>query len=141
MQINLSPGRRIMGRLAKGGDLLGALEKYCQELNITLGEVTAIGAVTKARVGYYDQAAQKYQFLEFNQPLEIISLMGNVSLKDGKPFVHAHITLGGDKGQALGGHLAEGTIVFAGEFILQEYHSDQTLVRQLDKATGLFLWA
>jgi hypothetical protein len=141
MQINITPSRRIMGRLTKGGDLLGALENCCRELNITLGEVVAIGAVTKARVGYYDQTAQKYQFLEFNQPLEILSLTGNVSLKDGKPFVHAHITLGGAEGQALGGHLAEGTVVFAGEFILQEYHSDQTLVRQLDNATGLFLWA
>jgi uncharacterized protein len=140
MQIQIKPGRRIMGRLPKGKDLLGALENCCREHNITLGEVEVIGAVTKAKVGYYDQKNQQYQFLEFNQPLEILSLLGNISLKDNKPFVHAHITLGGAEGQAWGGHLAEGTTIFAGEFILQEYESDQKLVRQLDKETGLFLW-
>lgn len=60
---------------------------------ITLGEVRAIRAVTKARLGLYDQAKQVYEYLDFDQPLEIVTLMGNVSLKDGKPFVHAHVTL------------------------------------------------
>ena len=64
-----------------------------REHGITLGEVQAIGAVSQARVGFYHQAERKYYFLELPRPLEIASLMGNISLKDGEPIVHAHVTL------------------------------------------------
>ena len=139
--VPVTAGRRIMGRLAKGDDLLTALEKYCQANGISLGEIRAIGAVSKARVGYYNQAEQKYLFLELNKPLEILSLVGNISIKDEKPMVHAHVTLGDQQGYAFGGHLAEGTVVFACEFAIQECQSAEPFVRQMDEATGLFLWA
>jgi predicted DNA-binding protein with PD1-like motif len=135
-----STGQRIMGRLPKGGDLLEALTAVCQEAGIELGGVRAIGAVTRARIGYYDQATRKYNFLDLNQDLEILALIGNVSLKDGKPFVHAHVTLGDDQGRAFGGHLAEGCEVFACEFEIEQYASDQPLERGWDEPTGLMLW-
>ena len=140
MNIAVNPGRKIIGRLAKGEDLLVALSKLTQKHGITLGEVSAIGAVSQARVGFYNQAERKYYYLDLARPLEILSLTGNVSLKDGKPMVHAHVTLGDQDGQAFGGHLAEGTLVFACEFTIQEYQSTTALVRQMDGPTGLFLW-
>jgi predicted DNA-binding protein with PD1-like motif len=140
LSVMTNPGRCLMGRLAKGDDLLQALEKVCQEHNITLGEVRALGAVTRAKVGFYDQAQKKYFFLEFDQPLEILALVGNISLKDGKPMVHAHVTLADAAGRAFGGHLAAGTPVFACEFAIDEYTADQELARQPDAETGLLLW-
>ena len=133
-------GRKIMGRLAKGDDLLAAFAKICEENGIQLGELQAIGAVTQARVGYYDQFARKYMFLSFPEPQEILSLVGNISIKDNQPFVHAHLTLADQEGRAVGGHLAEGTLVFACEFWIQEYTSGKSLVRHHDEETGLFLW-
>ncbi|MGA9756219.1 MAG: PPC domain-containing DNA-binding protein [Desulfobaccales bacterium] len=140
MNITVTPGRKIIGRLAKGEDLLAALEKVAREHGITLGEVQAIGAVSQARVGYYKQAERKYYFLDLTRPLEILCLTGNISLKDGNPMVHAHVTLSDGDGRAFGGHLAEGTLVFACEFAIQEYQSATALVRQMDDPTGLFLW-
>jgi predicted DNA-binding protein with PD1-like motif len=140
MNITVTPGRNIIGRLAKGDDLLASLEKLAQEHNIILGEVTAIGAVSQARVGYYNQTERKYYFLDLAKPMEILSLVGNISIKDGKPMVHAHVTLSDNEGRAYGGHLAEGTLVFACEFTILEFVSDITLVRQMDEPTGLFLW-
>ena len=134
------PGRCFMGRLAKGEDLLAALERLCQEHGITLGEVRALGAVSRARVGFYNQEERKYYFLDVDQPLEILSLTGNVSMRDGKPMVHAHVTLADAAGRAVGGHLAEGAPVFACEYIITEYLADQTLSRQNDPDTGLMLW-
>lgn len=141
MNAEIKPVRKIMGRLAKGADLLGALEEQCRLHNITLGEVWAIGAVTKARVGYYKQDIQKYMFLDLDKPLEILTLIGNVSLKDGQPMVHAHVTLSDAEGRAYGGHLAAGAPVFACEFVIQECQSEQVFQRALDEETGLFLWA
>lgn len=140
MHRTITPGRKIMGRLTKGDDLLAALEAVSRAHHLTLGEVQAIGAVSKARVGYYNQGEQKYQFLELDRPLEILALTGNVSLKDGQPFVHAHVTLGDEAGNAFGGHLAEGTVVFACEFVMQEHRSEMVFQRALDEETGLFLW-
>jgi uncharacterized protein len=51
----VTPGRMIMGRLAKGEDLLAALSKVALEEDITLGEVRAIGAVSQGRVGFYTE--------------------------------------------------------------------------------------
>jgi uncharacterized protein len=140
MNITVTPGRKIIGRLAKGDDLLAALENCARKYEIILGEVQAIGAVSKARVGYYHQGERKYYFLDLARPLEILSLTGNISVKDGKPMVHAHVTLSDHEGRAFGGHLAEGTLVFACEFMIQEYQSATSLVRQMDDPTGLFLW-
>lgn len=140
MNIAVTPGRKIMGRLAKGEDLLAALEKVAREHAVTLGEVQAIGAVSQARLGYYSQAERTYQFLDLVRPLEITSLIGNISVKDEKPMVHAHVTLADQDGRAFGGHLAEGTLVFACEFAIQEYQSTTPLVRRMDEPTGLLLW-
>jgi predicted DNA-binding protein with PD1-like motif len=140
MYLNVTEARKIMGRLAKGDDLLAALTNICQEMGITLGEVKAIGAVSKARVGYYHQDSRQYEWLDLDRHLEVLALEGNISLKDGKPFVHGHVTLGDGEGRAFGGHLAEGSIVFALEFVIQELKADKSLNRQMDEETGLFLW-
>ncbi len=132
--------RSIMGRVPQGEDLLGYLNQVCVQEEITLGEVRAIGAVAKARIGYYDQGRQEYGFIELDEHLEIVSLLGNVSLKDGQPFVHAHVVFGDEKGRLHGGHLAEGAPVFACEFIITQYRSDQVFERGLDQGTGLPLW-
>jgi len=140
MYLQVSEARKIMGRLKKGDDLLQALTKICQELGITLGEVKVIGAVSQVRIGYYHQNSRNYEWLDLARPMEILALEGNISLKDGKPFVHAHVTLADGEGRAYGGHVAEGTMVFAAEFVIQELKADRSLDRQMDEETGLFLW-
>jgi hypothetical protein len=99
-----------------------------------------IGAVQKATIAYYDQKQIKYRDIMLNEPMEIVSLHGNVSLKDGKPFVHAHVVLGDEKGNVRGGHLLPGgTPVFACELTIDEFDGPE-LVREFDEITGLALW-
>jgi len=129
-----------MGKLRYGADLLEEITEICKEKNIRLGRIEAIGAVQKACIGFYHQSDRSYQFHTIDQPLEITNLTGNISIKDGGPFVHAHITLADATGQAYGGHLAPGTIVFACEWIIEAY--DGTVFeRRFDDETGLPLWA
>lgn len=128
-----------MGRLPHGGDLLEELTKICEDRNIQSGRVEAIGAVQKARIGYYDQKKWEYQFNTLDQAMEILKLSGNISLKDRSPMVHAHITLADDQGRAFGGHLAPGTIIFACECIIEAFDSP-AFNRVYDEETGLPLW-
>ena len=60
-----------MGKAAHGGDLLEEITALCTARGITLGRVEALGALKKAHLGYYDQDAREYRFLEINKPLEI----------------------------------------------------------------------
>jgi len=141
MQREVKEGRVIMGRLPQGQDLLIALNQLCKDQGVSLGEVRAIGAVTKAVVGFYDQDKRQYGFLPLDEPMEILSLTGNVSIKDGKPFVHAHVVLGREDGSAVGGHLAEGSPIFACEVVLRELESQEPFVRGMDEGTSLPLWS
>ena len=129
----------FIGRLGFGCDLLEGLTGICGERNITLGRMAAIGAVSSARVGFYDQQAREYRYHDLDQPMEIASLTGNVSIKDGQPFVHAHVTLTDDQGRAFGGHLAPGTVVFACEFVIEAFDGP-AFDRGFDEQTGLPLW-
>lgn len=121
---------------------MSSLTRLCTEENIRLGKVQAIGAVSKAKVGFYLQESREYFTLEFDYHLEIISLQGNISIKDGVPFIHAHIALMNNQGKMLGGHLMEGTEVFSCEYIINEYmaDSDDTFHRDYDEETGLYMW-
>jgi predicted DNA-binding protein with PD1-like motif len=131
--------RTFVGRIPHGSDLLNSLTDFVKEKGIKLGRLQMIGAVQRAVAGFYDSEAEKYENFVFEKPMEVLSFTGNVSLKDGQPFIHAHITLGDEKGQSFGGHLMEGTTVFAAEFIIQEFEGED-LERKFDKTTGLALW-
>lgn len=135
----VKPSRVVMGRLDTGCDLLDDLTNLCQDQGVRLGRVEALGAVMKARIGYYNQVSMEYEFTLLEKPLEITNLIGNVSLKQESPVVHAHITLADEKGRAYGGHLAPGTVVFACEFLIEVFEG-ATLVRGFDEKTGLPLW-
>ena len=140
MHIEPKPGRTFIGRFESGDDLLSSLTNFCVKNNIGLGTFNVIGAVKQARLGYYNQEQQKYAgCVELNQKLEIASCMGNISLKDKKPMVHAHIVLADFEGKAFGGHLMPETMIFAAEFHIQEYLGAE-LHRGKDKVTGLPLW-
>jgi uncharacterized protein len=137
--IKVSPRTTFMGRLNHGSDLLEEITAICRREDIRLGRIEALGAVQKACLGFYDQQLREYQFLVLDQPMEITKLIGNVSLKDNTPFVHAHITLADRTGHAYGGHLAPGTTVFACEFIVETFDGP-VLERVFDEVTSLPLW-
>ncbi len=137
--IQVKQTKKIMGRLGCGADLLEEITAVCKEHDIRLGRVEAIGAVKKANIGFYDQQTRTYAYLALNREMEITKLSGNVSVKDGQVFVHAHVTLADETGRAYGGHLAEGTIVFACECIIEAFEG-QALERVFDGETGLALW-
>jgi predicted DNA-binding protein with PD1-like motif len=122
-----------------GADLYESISKICTEEDIKIGRVTALGAVQQAAFAYYDQKRKLYKPITFKKHLEILNCTGNVSLKDGKPFVHVHATFADSKGTVVGGHLTAGTVVFACELTIEELEG-KALDRKPDEITGLNLW-
>ncbi len=132
-------GRAFVGRLATGADLVAEIEHFCLEREVTAAQVTVVGAVRRASYAYYDQRELRYLELETDAHHEITGFVGNVSLRDDKPFLHAHATFADADGATVGGHLRRGTEVFSAEVMIREL-GDVSLVRLPDEETGLALW-
>jgi len=122
-----------------GGDFYEALQQFLEENDIKMGKITFIGSFKKVTVGYYDDKTQQYVGIEFTEgPYEVISGMGNISIKDGKPFPHIHVALGDHKGQMFGGHLISAEVLLVEMFI--EILEGTPLERKYDQETGLSIW-
>lgn len=138
------PGAVYMGRLSRGADIIRSIEDFCAANGIRAAWVNVLGALDRVTISYYDQQRHEYVHQPLVGEYEIVSCMGNVSLKEGKPFAHLHITLTGTDFQAVGGHLWPDTAsVFAAEFVLfalEKAPQDDELMRCPDADTGLALW-
>ncbi len=133
-------GGVILCRLKHGDDLLEALTALCRDREIAAGTVQGIGALSRAAAGYYDQKDRVYRDIGLPGHWEILSLLGNISLRDGAPMCHAHIILGNERGETFGGHLTKGCTVFACECAITVLNGTP-LNRAHDETTGLPLWS
>ena len=131
-------GRSLLARLDQGAEIIGQITDVARERKIKAAAISAIGALTRADLGFYDQAGQEYRVRAVEGPVEIASCTGNISLLAREPFVHAHAVLADSSGAVLAGHLVRGTI-FAAELFLQEM-PQADLNRARDEQTGLKLW-
>jgi predicted DNA-binding protein with PD1-like motif len=130
--------KELIVRLKHDADLIRSIAELARSKGVEAGSFTAIGALKSARLGYYDQKNHDYREIKIDSPHEMASCVGNVSLSDGEPFVHAHVVLADEKGSTKAGHLLQG-IVFAAEVHLRQLEGPK-LERKHDEVTGLWLW-
>jgi uncharacterized protein len=119
-------------------DLVQFITELAEKEKITNATFFGIGALKYATLGAYDQERHDYVEIAIETPHEIACCTGNISQKDGKPFVHAHVVLSDEKGNVKAGHLFRG-VVFAAEILVQEFDGPM-LERKFDEITGLSLW-
>jgi len=130
--------KELIVRLKHDADVVQSITELAKNKGIEAGSFTAIGALKHAKLGYYDQKNHEYREMKIDSPHEMASCVGNVSLKDGEPFIHAHVVLADETGNTKAGHLFEG-IVFAAEVHLRQLEGPK-LERKYDELTGLSLW-
>jgi predicted DNA-binding protein with PD1-like motif len=128
----------VFARFVEGEDLLKTINLVAHKSDVAAGFFILIGTLKAAKLGFYHQG--KYEIIEIDSPVEIVSCTGNIALRESKPFAHAHISISNAKGKVMGGHVMPGCIIGAtGELVLVEA-SDAELFRKLDEKTQLFLW-
>jgi predicted DNA-binding protein with PD1-like motif len=132
-------GRRLLGRLPYGKDIITSIEDFCMTSDIQTATFSVMGAVSSATIGVYDQKQHVYVTFAENAAMEIVNCIGNVSLKNKTPVIQSHIVLADENGKIIGGRLFSETILFAGEIDLQEM-TGKPLERVYDDKTGLMLW-
>lgn len=113
-------------------EVASTLERVCNDLNITGGDIIGLGAVNQATLRCFNPATKEYVDKTFTEQMEIANLTGNVGVLNGKIYLHLHITLGKTDYTALAGHLLRATLNGAGEFVINKYtgevpryHNDQ----------------
>lgn len=123
---------------AKDDEVLSGLTAFAAQEKITAGYFTAIGALRRAKFGWFDAAHQAYRDIPVDQQVELISLIGDVGLINGKPQVHAHGAVGLPDGQMRGGHLLEATVFPTLEVFFTTLPT--TLIKNRDDETTLSLF-
>ena len=130
-------GKSAFARLSENEDLLETVTQVARKTRIHSGFFILIGTLKSARLGFFKEC--RYETVELQQPLEIVSCVGNVSIKEGEGFAHAHATVSDEKGKAFGGHVMPGCLIgVTGELVLIETPGIK-LFRKFDEKTKLSL--
>lgn len=128
-------GNVVVVRLEIGEEIVESVRSVAERENLNFAEVSGIGAVKEFAVSVYDVAAKKYYDNEFREPMELTSLLGTVTRKDGAPYVHLHATAGGGDGRVYGGHLKRAVVGATCEIVVRA--ESFAVGRRVDEATGL----
>ncbi len=122
-----------------GDEVASGLLDFARNRKITAAHFTAIGALSRAKLGYFDWNSKKYLSNAIEEQVEVLSLIGDIALDGDQPKVHAHMVLGKRDGTAWGGHLLEAQVRPTLEVMLEE--SPAHLVKKIDPESGLALIA
>jgi predicted DNA-binding protein with PD1-like motif len=124
--------------LERGEDLLDGLNRAVKELGLKAATLQVIGALEQATVGFFDQEAKEYRPISTGH-VEIASGVGNVSLRDGEPWIHLHLVLSREDGAAVGGHAMDGCRAFVVEAYFRALAGPPP-VREESPGHGLKIW-
>jgi predicted DNA-binding protein with PD1-like motif len=124
--------------LSTADEAMGCLRAFAQNERVGGAQITAIGALSRARLAYFDWETKRYQPIEVDDQVEVASLVGDIAVgPDGAPSVHAHAVVGKRDGRALAGHLLEAHVRPTLEIIVTEM--PKHLCKAMDAETGLAL--
>ncbi len=129
----------IVVRMDKGEDIIKKLLELAIEEDILFSSISGLGAVDEVVLGIFDTENKKYISVTYTGDFEITSLVGSLSRKDGKPYIHAHISIGNViTNKFVGGHLNKAIVSATAEIILSVV--DMVVERELNKEIGLNLF-
>lgn len=116
-------------RITRGKDLKKEIQAYCEKNNIQAGAVIcAVGCVKHLHI----RLAEAKDYIDQDGAFEIVSITGTVEKDD----CHIHISVSDNKGNTIGGHLKDGTIIDTTcEVVIYELN-DYKFERKPDEETG-----
>lgn len=124
--------------LQRGDEVATALADFAQRERVVNAHFVAIGAVRDPEVGWFDMTRKQYKAMTRHEQMEVLTLSGDIALgENGKPVVHAHVTLGANDGSAWGGHLVSAIASPTLEVYVTTF--PQPLHKKLEPDSGLQL--
>jgi len=98
-------------------EVVKALRTFCADQGISSGTIDGLGAVSELELHFFDSRMKRHENTVLRKQMEIADLTGNILMKDGRPFLHMHVTAGRADCSAVAGHLLSATLNGAGEFV------------------------
>ena len=123
--------------LGTGDEAVRALTSFAAENRLRASQFSAIGAFERAVVAYFEWGSKRYRHIPIDEQVEVLSLIGDITLESQQPKVHAHVVLGKADATAHGGHLIEGHVRPTLELLITEL--PRHLYRHHDRESGLAL--
>jgi len=123
--------------LSKGEEVVSKIISYCKRRNLKSAWINGIGAISEVELALYDLSSKKYHNKKLSEPLELLSLTGNVAMLKGEQVAHLHIILSNNHMFAFGGHLVSACVSATCEIRLEEI--DIPLERRHSDEIGLNL--
>jgi predicted DNA-binding protein with PD1-like motif len=121
-----------------GDEIAGELQRFSKSQELAGSSFKAIGALSYAKLGWFNWETKKYDLAcVLDEQLELLSLIGDIALRDEEPQVHAHVVVGRSDGTAHGGHLLEARVRPTCELVLIE--SPTHLQKKIDPESGIAL--
>lgn len=99
----------------RGEKLVASLTEVLTDNKIHGGLISGLGGLCDVELGFYHLHKKDYDRKLFTEECELISLAGDISLRDGAPYVHVHAALGRADFSTFGGHLFEATVAITAE--------------------------
>ena len=122
---------------AKGDEAFSGLMEFAEKYHVGSGHFTAIGALSRATLGWFDLQNKMYRKIPIDEQVEVLSMVGDFALYQGKPALHTHMTVGHRDGRTSGGHVIEAVVSPTLEvFVTAE---SAPLNKKYDPETGLTL--
>ena len=122
---------------SEGEDPPEGLLQFAESQGLTASQFSAIGAFSEVDLGFFEMERQDYKVIPVREQVEVLSFIGDITMGDKGPKVHAHVVLGKKDGTAWGGHLIKARVRPTLEVILTE--APRHLHRRHDPKTGLAL--
>jgi uncharacterized protein len=91
----------------QGDEILAGLSEFANTNHIESGYFTGVGGLLAATLGWGDPTNGAFKVIKVDQKCELVSLIGNITLRNGRPFAHAHMVVGLSDGSTRGGHLLD----------------------------------
>jgi hypothetical protein len=124
--------------LDTGEEILSSLKQFAKTTHLAGSSFKAIGALSHVELGWFNWETRKYQIaVKLDEQVELLSLIGDIALKDGEPQVHAHLVVGRADGTAHGGHLLSANVRPTCELVITE--NPRNLQKKIDPESGLAL--
>ncbi len=128
-------GNVIFVRLHQDEDLFASLREVCEACGLSVGVVVSgVGMLKQAELSYFVESG-RYSPVLFPEPLELVSLTGNIIFQDGECRFHLHAVLARENKAAVAGHLSKGKVNVTNEIVILK--TSIPAVRVRDEATGL----
>ena len=122
-------------RLNAGAKVPGAIQAIAAREKIRTARVEAIGGVSKLTLAYFNHNTKKYEEHDYEEFLEVTSLLGNITLKEGKPFLHAHGNFGKRDQSVVGGHIVSATSFPFLEVVITP--TENVALKRFDESMGM----